>query len=185
MKEHVDPIPVFIQSLTDEEREWAAQFIRIRWGASAVVAHGNIYYPHTLPGFVARLSESERGGFREGARSEGKEISDDRVGLLTYRVADGDLEIVSIDSLHPERGIGTALIGAATREARDRSCRRIWLITTNDNLNALRFYQKRGFALVAIHRNALERSRALKPDIPLVGEYGIPLRDEIELEYLL
>jgi hypothetical protein len=59
------------------------------------------------------------------------------------------------------------------------------LVTTNDNLNALRFYQKRGFVLVAVHRNALEVSRKLKPEIPLVGMDSIPLRDEIELEMMV
>jgi hypothetical protein len=64
-------------------------------------------------------------------------------------------------------------------------CTRLWLITTNDNLHALRFYQKRGFMLVAVHRNAVEQSRKLKPEIPLYGKDGIPIRDEIELEMLL
>ena len=95
------------------------------------------------------------------------------------------MEIVSIDSTHPGRGVGTALIEAVKKEARRQGCRRLWLITTNDNLNALRFYQKRGFALVAVHRNAIEISRRLKPEIPLTGHDGIPLRDEIELETLL
>ncbi len=52
-------------------------------------------------------------------------------------------------------------------------------------MNALRFYQKRGFVLVAIHRDALDISRKLKPEIPLIGNDGIPLRDEIELEMIL
>jgi hypothetical protein len=52
-------------------------------------------------------------------------------------------------------------------------------------MNALRFYQKRGFVLVAVHRNALEQSRKLKPEIPLIGDDEIPLRDEIELEMML
>ena len=64
-------------------------------------------------------------------------------------------------------------------------CKQLWLITTNDNINALRFYQKRGFMLVAVHRNALELSRKLKPEIPMIGNDGIPLRDEIELEMIL
>ncbi len=59
---------------------------------------------------------------------------------------------------------------------------RLVVVTTNDNLNALRFYQKRGFILVQLRPNALARSRQLKPQIPLVGMDGIPLRDEIELE---
>jgi len=155
-----------IDPLTGDERQWVEQFIRERWGATNVVGHGAVYYPHTLPGFVAHS-----GG--------------DRLGLLTYSVSAGALEIVTVDSLHPRRGIGTALIEAAKQQALDQGCHRLWLVTTNDNLDALRFYQKRGFTLVALHPNALERSRALKPQIPLLGQHGIPLRDEIELEYLL
>jgi RimJ/RimL family protein N-acetyltransferase len=69
--------------------------------------------------------------------------------------------------------------------AEQAACQRIWLITTNDNMPALRFYQKRGFRLVAVHQNALDYSRTLKPEIPLIGLEGIPLRDEIELEIIL
>lgn len=58
-------------------------------------------------------------------------------------------------------------------------------LSPDDNLNALRFYQKRGFVLVAIYRNALDIARKLKPEIPLIGNDGIPLRDEIELEMIL
>jgi len=80
-------------------------------------------------------------------------------------------------------GAGTALIEAVGQLARQQGCTRLWVITTNDNVDALRFYQRRGFCLVAVHRGAVDRSRArLKPEIPAVGAYGIPLRDEIELE---
>lgn len=160
------PHEIHIDRLADADRPWVEQFIRDRWGATTVVAHGVVYHPHTLPGFVAR-------------------IGDTRAGLLTYSTAGDELEIVTIDSLQSGTGIGTALIEAAKEEAIRGGFRRVWLITTNDNLNALRFYQKRGFLLVAVHRNALERSRTLKPEIPLTGAHGIPLRDEIELEYLL
>lgn len=155
-----------IRPLTEDDREWAAQFVRTRWGSSRVVAHGNLYYPHTLPGFIA-------------------EVDGEPVGLLTYHVREGACEIVTIDSTRPGQGIGTALVDAAKREARRQGCRRLWLVTTNDNLSALRFYQKRGFRIVAIHRDAVTQARALKPGIPLVGEDGIPLRDEIELEFTL
>jgi hypothetical protein len=57
------------------------------------------------------------------------------------------------------------------------------VITTNDNLDALRFYQRRGFRLAALHRGAVDDSRArLKPQIPPIGDHGIKLRDELELE---
>jgi RimJ/RimL family protein N-acetyltransferase len=105
--------------------------------------------------------------------------------VLTYHI-DGDAcEIVTIDSLVPNAGIGTALIEAVRRAAQRAGCRRLWLITTNDNTVALRFYQKRGFVLAALYPNAVARSRQVKPEIPLTGNDGIPIRDEIELEMTL
>lgn len=106
-------------------------------------------------------------------------------GILTYIVTGDQCEIISLDSLEEGRGIGTALINAVVKEAQSRSCRRLFLSTTNDNLHALGFYQKRGFELSALRRGALNASRKIKPGIPLLGENGIPLRDEIELEMSL
>ena len=107
------------------------------------------------------------------------------LGMLTY-VPGRDWRQCEILTLHADeqwRGAGTALIEAAAQLARRQGCTRLWVITTNDNVDALRFYQRRGFCLVRVHRGAVDRSRAtLKPEIPLVGAYGIPLRDEIELE---
>jgi GNAT superfamily N-acetyltransferase len=107
------------------------------------------------------------------------------VGVLTY-VLDRDRQQCEILTLHAAqrwRGVGTALIEAIERLAIQQGCARLWLITTNDNVDALRFYQRRGFCLAALHRGAVDDSRAqLKPEIPPVGSYGIPLRDEVELE---
>ena len=145
------------------DRNWTAPFVADRWGSELAVAHGTIYRPHELPGFVA-IEE------------------DNTVGLITYHIDGDSCEIVTIDSLRSGQGMVTALIEAVKSVARKAGCRRLWLITTNDNTPALRFYQKRGFVLVAVHRNAVEASRRLKPEIPLFGEDGIPIRDEIELE---
>ena len=107
------------------------------------------------------------------------------LGMLTY-VPGPDWQQCEILTLHADEqwhGAGTALIEAAGQLARRQGCTRLWVITTNDNVDALRFYQRRGFCLVRVHREAVDRSRAnLKPEIPAVGAYGIPLRDEIELE---
>jgi GNAT superfamily N-acetyltransferase len=107
------------------------------------------------------------------------------LGMLTY-VPGQDWQQCEILTLHAgERwhGAGSALIEAIGHLARRQGCTRLWVITTNDNVDALRFYQRRGFCLVRVHRGAVDRSRAsLKPEIPPVGAYGIPLRDEIELE---
>ena len=106
-------------------------------------------------------------------------------GLLTYRICGSEMEILSLDSLRANRGIGTRLLREAIAEAKRSRCSKIRLITTNDNLNALRFYQKRGFDMVRLYRDALEHARKIKPQIPLRGNDGIPIRHEIELEMTL
>ncbi|UCD57579.1 MAG: GNAT family N-acetyltransferase, partial [Candidatus Hydrogenedentota bacterium] len=106
-------------------------------------------------------------------------------GLVTFRIEDDECEIVTIDSTAEGTGVGSALIGAVKDAAVSAQCKRLWLITTNDNTAALRFYQKRGFILVAVYPNALEQARRLKPELPFIGKDGIPLRDEIELEMRL
>ena len=107
------------------------------------------------------------------------------VGMLTY-VPDPGWEQCEVLTLHVTgqwHGVGTALLEAAEQLAAGHGCARLWLITTNDNVDALRFYQRRGFQLAAVHRHAVDDSRSrLKPEIPVVGAYGIPIRDEIELE---
>ena len=148
------------------DRDWVCRLVREHWGADIVVAHGVVYRPAELPGVLA----VEAGN---------------RVGLLTCRVDGEACEIVTLNSLRENAGVGTALIESVRQTAVASGCSRLWLITTNDNLRALGFYQRRGFELVAVHRRALDRSRELKPEIPLIGDNGIPLRDEIELEMRL
>src|SRR5205823_2603833 len=94
-------------------------------------------------------------------------------------------EITFIDAGEQFQGVGTELLQAVKQHALGAGCRRLWLVTTNDNLSALRFYQRRGFTLCVLRPNALEAARRLKPEIPLSGDYGIPLRDELELEMAL
>lgn len=110
--------------------------------------------------------------------SEGKEM----IGLITYIFYDNILEITSLDSLYENQGIGSKLVEAVKHEAKKREIQKIVLITTNDNINAIKFYQKRGFDMVRLFHNALDVSRKLKPEIPLIGENSIPLRHEIEFE---
>lgn len=109
----------------------------------------------------------------------------DIAALITYTVRDGTCEITSLDSLIEGRGIGSALVGKVVDTAKACKCRRVIVITTNDNIDAIRFYQKRGFDMARLYHNALNQSRELKPSIPLVGDNGIPLLHEIEFEMLL
>lgn len=110
---------------------------------------------------------------------------DEIIGLVTYRIIGKEMEILSLDSLRENNGTGTALLHQALSDARAFGLLRIRLITTNDNLRALRYYQKRGFDIIRFYHNALDDARKLKPEIPLIGMDEIPLRHEIELEYNL
>jgi ribosomal protein S18 acetylase RimI-like enzyme len=158
--------PFHLEPLSEEHRPWAHKLLLERWGSTLVVSRGNLIDAALLQGFVA-VDDSGP------------------IGLATFCVRDDACEIATLDSQVEGKGVGSALIIAVQRIAQFTGCRRLWLITTNDNTPALRFYQKRGFHLAAIHPNALEQSRRLKPEIPLVGQDGIPLRDEIELEIRL
>src|SRR5436305_6252203 len=111
----IESLPLQVRPLTTEDSEWVRQDIIKHWGDTIVVAHGKVYHPHTLPGFVAILKGS-------------------RVGLLTYSLEEENCEIVTIESTKPGIGIGTRLIQAVAQTAREAGCKRLWLITTNDNL---------------------------------------------------
>lgn len=123
--------------------------------------HG--YRADELPGYIARL-----GG--------------ERVGHITWAIIDDSLEIITLATTIDDRGVGTALLEAAGAEARRAGCTRMFLTTSNDNLRALAFYQKRGWRLVAVHRGMIDRYRERDREIPLIGLNGIPMHDEIELE---
>ncbi len=170
MHEHshvvVRPLSDAIDGETASDRAWACALLAERWGSMRMVSRGVLYDLAQLPGLIAWL-----GG--------------DRAGLLTYRLDGTACEVMSLDSVIGGAGVGSALLEAVQAIARAEGCRRVWLITTNDNTPALRYYQRRGFALVALHCRAVDAARALKPEIPLTGVDDIPLRDEIELEILL
>lgn len=155
-----------IRRLTHEDLPRLRQFWVEHWGADFMVTRGKIYRPEQLNGFVA-------------------ETDDGWLGLVTFVIEDHEMEVTSLDSLREGNGIGTALINKVIEAARAKECQRLFLITTNDNLNALGFYQRRGFELSKLYRGAINESRKLKPSISLIGENNIPLRDEIELEMIL
>jgi GNAT superfamily N-acetyltransferase len=151
---------IALERVRPEDLPRLQQFWVEHWGGDEMIVHGEIFRPGQLDGFV----------------------TEDWAGVVTYTLKGEQCEIISLNSLDEGKGIGSALINAVVKEAKSRSCRRLFLSTTNDNLHALRFYQKRGFELAAIRRGAVNESRKIKPGIPAVGENGIPLRDEIELE---
>jgi GNAT superfamily N-acetyltransferase len=153
-----------LRRLIPEDLPRLRQFWKDRWCDEFVVGHSVVYYPDGLDGFVAMDGE-------------------EWVGLITYLFSGAECEIVSIDSTREGQGIGTKLMDAAVAEARQQpNCKRVFLVTTNDNLNALAFYQKRGFEMVKVNRGAVNESRKIKPSIPVIGMHNIALRDEIEME---
>jgi GNAT superfamily N-acetyltransferase len=158
--------PFEIKPLDETGRHWVDEFIANRWSAETIVVHGSVYHPAKLPGFAACIDQTP-------------------IGLVTYTIDNRDCEVVSLDSLRPRLGIGYALMDAVLATAWQAGCRKVWLVTTNDNTFALRFYQRYGFSLSAIHKDAVKESRRIKPAIPLTGLDDIPIRDEIEMELCL
>jgi hypothetical protein len=108
-------------------------------------------------------------------------VAENHRGLATYRLHGSDAELVTINAVPAGAGIGTPLIEALTTNLRAEGCARLWLTMTNANLPALRFYLRRGFRLVQVRPGAVDEARKLKPSIPTVGEYGIPIHDELDL----
>ena len=158
--------PFQIRPSNEGDKSWVSSLLEELWGSTSILTRGRIHKAAELPGFLAMQANVP-------------------VGVVTYHLDGKDCEIISLNSTIEGIGIGSALIDAVKNVAAQVGCKRLWLITTNDNTEALRYYQKRGFLLVAVHCNALEQSRRLKPEIPLIGNDGIPLRDEIELEMIL
>jgi ribosomal protein S18 acetylase RimI-like enzyme len=154
---------VNIRPLVDADEAWAGAFLDDRMGGRHQARRGELLDALAFPGFVA-------------------EIADAPSGLVTYRDEGDEWELFCIVVHPPAEGTGTALVNALMDAARARGIRRIWLVTTNDNQRALRFYQRRGFRLCGLTPDGVAASRAVKPTIPVIGQDGIPVRDELELE---
>lgn len=155
-----------IRPTTDADRPWIARLLAERWGGVSIVSRGKTRSADRLTGFGA--------------------LQEDRpLGLVTYAIEDGGCEIVSLDSLVERRGIGTALVRAVIDAALAAGANRVWLVTTNDNVPAIRFYERREFRVSAVHHGAVDMARRLKPSIPLTGIGGVPIHDEVEMEIFL
>ncbi|MGP4073532.1 GNAT family N-acetyltransferase [Piscibacillus sp. B03] len=134
-------------------------FFKEHWGSPKMVISSGVYQCDEMDGFTV--------------------LEDHTIlGLITYTITDQECEIISIDSLIEGRGVGSALIAQVEAEAKEAGCQTVKLITTNDNLHAARFYQKRGYRLSLVYPDAVEKARQLKPGIPLLADNGIPIRDE-------
>lgn len=156
-----------IRPVEDQDQVWLPGFIRTQWGDDIVVVHDDVFFPAQLPGYVAITP------------------GDQAVGLVTYQVREDTCEIITINSLIGNQGVGSKLIDAVLEAARKSGCTRLCATTTNDNQRAIDFYHKRGFELRQVRTGAVDRAREIKPSIPELSPAGIPLRDEWEFELII
>ena len=149
----------YIRTAQPEDAAWIGQFLREYWHDTVVAVHGEAIDAAALPALIAG----------------------DRQGLVTYRVFCREAELVTLNAEPANAGIGAALIEGLARRLTEAGIERLWLTTTNGRLAALRFYRRRGFRPVQLRVGAVDQARRLKPSIPVVGEGGVPVRDEIDL----
>lgn len=154
---------ILIRLIEKTDKNWIKKVMINAWGSEMIVA-SKLFNALTLPGFIA-------------------EIDNKPTGIVTFDITDGKLEIVSLNSILEGRGIGSALIEKVKKLAREKNLKSTWLVTSNDNVDSLKFYQKRGFRITKVYPDAIDEARKIKPEIPKIGNYGIPLKDALELEY--
>lgn len=152
-----------IRKKSAQDTGWINTMMIENWGSDQVVLQGRIYHPAELDAFIA-------------------EQNGERIGLITYIIDKEFCEIITLNSMQPGLGIGTALIDAVKRAAETAGCNALLLYTTNDNINGLKFYQKYGFHLEELIKDGILSDRKLKPEIPLKAENGIPIRDYLLLK---
>lgn len=161
MREH-RPV-IHVRPLDDADQSWKASTLESGWGSTKVARMGELIDAAMLPGFVA-------------------EHDGQRVGLATYAERFDGVEVVTIQALLEERGVGRALMERLWLLTVESGAVRLWLTTTNDNVRALSFFQRWGMDFVRFIHEGVADSRRVKPSIPIVGASGIPLRHELQLE---
>ena len=156
-----------IESINKENRAKALEVLKDHWGETTIlVSRGQVHDIRKLPGFIV--------------------VKDHKVvGIITYKIENNELEIITLNAFEENKGIGTSLIKEVIEEGKELGCKRVWLITTNDNVHAMRFYQLKGFDMVAFHEDAVNKAREIKPEIPKIGHFDIKVEHEIEFEYKL
>jgi GNAT superfamily N-acetyltransferase len=157
---------VEVWPLTGADRSWSEESLRRAWGATSVARRGALVDAAGLPGFVAR--------------AEGRPV-----GLLTFARRGDEVEVVTLHAEREGAGVGRALMDAVAGYGRSSGARRLWLVTTNDNIRAIRFYQQWGMDLCGYSGDGVAASRRVKPSIPTIGRHGIPVRHELEFALVL
>ncbi len=148
------------------DRMWADAMVRHHFGSTIVVSRGVAHDTAALPGLIAL----------EDARP---------CGLLQYRLAGDQCEIVTVAVSEPRRGNGRMLMRAMEGVAAGHGCVRLWLVTGNDNTDAQAFCRAIGWRQCAVHEGEIDAARAMKPEPPETGQGGVRISDAIEFECLL
>lgn len=153
--------PLTVRPITD--RRFLDELLRLRWSGGSVLLRGKLIAPADVEALAAY---------------DGERLA----GVATWRLEGKVLYLVTLNNVLDLRGVGVTLLDAAKALGREKGAALMRCIVTNDNLNALGFYQRRGFRIVAVYPGAVDTLRSLKPSIPVLGAHRIPMRDEIELE---
>ncbi|MEP3431065.1 MAG: GNAT family N-acetyltransferase [Roseibium sp.] len=151
---------VTIRATTAEDHPDVLKLLLQRWTSPDILIDGEMIDASRLPGYTA-WSNNEL------------------VGLVTLIKRENEWEILTLDSINRWGGVGSLLLDAAIDEIKSTGIDRLTVRTSNDNLDAFRFYQRRGFRLERIGQGVIDRERELKPSIPLRGDYGIEIHDEV------
>lgn len=150
-------------SIQDCDRKEIAEFVKLHWLSEMVMSRGRSFYPHKEDGFLERRN-------------------DRIVGLLTFRIDDDAMEVLTLNATLEGQRIGSSLMLDAIEKARRDGHKRVWLTTTNANMRAIGFYQRLGFRIIEVNIGAVDEARKVKPQIPKTGEGGIPIHDEIVMQ---
>jgi GNAT superfamily N-acetyltransferase len=153
-----------VRPLTADDRDWVAELIGNAFGSVRMISNDHLIEDASLlDGFAA-------------------EIDGRPVGCALFNDVDGDVELVALVSTYRGAGVGTGLLESAVERGKREGWTRLWLVTSNDNIDAIRMYQRAGWDWTEFRRDSITKARALKPEIPEIGNHGIPVRHEIHFE---
>src|SRR5439155_25737092 len=126
------------------------------FGRTKIVAFGEVMDIDQMPALVAVMHQEPS-------------------GALAYRLFGDALHIVALatDPMWQRSGVGGYLVAEAELLARRLSLHRLVVSTTNDNLPALHFYQRRGYRLTDLVPNSIVARTGQEH----AGFAGIPVRD--------
>jgi GNAT superfamily N-acetyltransferase len=153
-----------VRPITPEDREWVADLIGTAFGSVRLMSNDHLIEDASLlDGFAA-------------------EIDGRPVGCALVNEIDGDTELVALVSTYRGAGVGSGLLETVVERGKRDGWKRLWLVTSNDNTDAIRMYQRAGWDWTEFRRDAITEARAMKPEIPEFGNHGIPVRHEIHFE---